>query len=170
MKNHYSIEEINCLIKEDILYNDKTKNLLIPAKIIGLCLYENETICFDIILEDGSIFNYIPLHKVVHNSKFDEKIELKDLVYHNSKSLEITLNCFDYLKDKKGLAFLKHKNEWVNIIEYICSIDWINDNDLLNLVKLDNGYFAFLPNHKIKFCNEIKSFEKYKKLPDTYKV
>ncbi len=170
MKNHYSIEPINCFVKDDILFNDDTKTSLSKAKIIGLCLYKDETICFDVLIDDGSIFNYIPLHKVVHNINYEQNIELKDLVYHNCKSIDVTINKFDYLKDKKGLAFLKYKSTWVNIKKYYCSVDWINDNDLLNLVKLDNGYFAFLPNHKIKFDNKDKNFKPYKKLPYTYTV
>ena len=39
----------------------------------------------------------------------------------------------------------------------------------LNLVKLENGYFAFLPNHKLKM-NEERSFKKYSKIRNTFKV
>lgn len=62
MKNHYSIKPINAYVFKSLLCNNDSKEL-INCTIIGLCLYENETLCFDIILEDGSIFNYIPSKK-----------------------------------------------------------------------------------------------------------
>lgn len=171
MKNHYSIKPINCFVKNDILYG-KNKKGLTKGKIIALCLYENEAVCFDIVLNDGSIFNYIPLHKVLHKKKVKD-IDLRDLVYHNSNSLEISLNKISYLKKaSNGLAYLRHRNEWIEIEKYIMSIDWYEGNDLLNLLKLKNGYFAFLPNHKIKIENKPlnKLFKKYVKIPETFKV
>lgn len=167
MKNHYSIKPISAYVFESLLYNNDSKKL-INCTIIGLCLYENETLCFDIILEDGSIFNYIPLHKIIHNKEYDKNITLKDLVYHNSPSIEISLNYIDNLKNMK-LAYLKNLNKWIEIEDYIVTIDWYKGNDLLNLVKLKNGYFALLPNHKIKM-NDIKEFEKYSKIKESYKV
>lgn len=170
MKNHYSINPIKCFVKDDVLFNDD-RTTITEATIIGLCLYKDETICFDVILKNGSIFNYIPLHKVIHkHPTLDNDIELKDLVYHNCPSLDISINKFDFLTEKNGKAFLKHKNLWVDIDEYILTVDWYEGNDLLNLVKLHNGYFAFLPNHKIKFGDVEETFEKYKKVPYTYVV
>lgn len=165
MKNHYSINTIKAYVKKGLLYNNDSMEL-IDCKIVSLCLYENETLCFDIILEDGSIFNYIPLNKIVHKKEFDKNINLKDLVYHNSPSIEITLNYIDELNNLK-LAYLKHKDEWIEVIEYITTIDWYKGNDLLNLVKLNNGFFALLPNHKLKM-NDIKEFEKYSKIRESY--
>lgn len=167
MKNHYSIQPINVYIFKSLLYNNDSKEL-INCTIIGLCLYENETLCFDIILEDGSIFNYIPLDKIVYKKEYDSNITLKDLVYHNSPSIEISLNYIDSLKNMK-LAYLKNLNQWIEIEDYILTIDWYKGNDLLNLVKLNNGFFALLPNHKIKM-NNIKEFEKYSKIRESYTV
>lgn len=167
MKNHYSINNINGYVRKGLLYNNDSIEL-INCKIISLCLYKNETLCFDIVLEDGSIFNYIPLHEIYHNKEFDKNIELKDLVYHNSPSINISLNYINELNNLK-LAYLKYKDEWIEVIEYIVTIDWYKENDLLNLVKLNNGYFALLPNHKLKM-NKEKSFEKYSKIRESYIV
>ncbi len=169
MQNHYSITPIKAFVIDDFLMKDEFNLVnLVECKIIGVCLYENETICFDVILKDGSIFNYVPLHKVVHKEDYDKKIQLKDLVYHNSKSIDITINYMEALNEIK-LAYLKHQNSWVCVEEYILTIDWYKDNDLLNFIKLKNGFFAFLPNHKLKTNNE-KNFKAYKKIPDTYIV
>lgn len=170
MKNHYSIKPINAYVMDDILYGKNQVNELIPCKIISLCLYLNESLCFDIILEDGSIFNYIPLHKIVHNKNYDKNINLIDLVYHNCNDLVISINEIEYLKSISNInVFLKNKNEWVSGEEYLFSIDWYNANDLLNLIKLSNGYFCLIPNHKIIF-GKNKEFKKYKKIPSIFKV
>ena len=67
------------------------------------------------------------------------------------------------------LAYCKKDDSWHKVVEYVLTVDWYKDNDLLNLVKLENGYFAFLPNHKLKM-NEERSFKKYNKIRNTFKV
>ena len=170
MQNHYPIKPIKAYVFKNFLtddHNDKS-NFFIECEIIGLCLYEGEAITFDIVLNDGSIFNYIPPHKIKHDISTHFSIGLSNLVYHNCKSMEITVSYMDALKNIK-LAYCKKDDSWHKVVEYVLTVDWYKDNDLLNLVKLENGYFAFLPNHKLKM-NEERSFKKYSKIRNTFKV
>ena len=92
----------------------------------------------------------------------EELYGLKELVYNNSISNEVTIDIFDYLKDKKAQVYIKQRDQWIEG-EYLLSIDWYKDNDLMNFIKLDNGQFAFLPNHKMLFGEVPNEFKPYKK-------
>ena len=84
MQNHYPIKPIKAYVFKNFLtddHNDKI-NFFIECEIIGLCLYEGEAITFDIVLNDGSIFNYIPPHKIKHDTQSVFHAELLFFLYH----------------------------------------------------------------------------------------
>jgi len=159
MNTHFSIKPIDIEIDES-LFTLKNKNI-IKGKIIALDIYIGEAITFTILLENGTIYNYIPVDKVfwkINKTHFN----MDELVYNNSISNEVTLDTIQYLEDKTINCYFKNANKWVKGM-YIFSIDWYLDNDLLNFVKLDNGQFAFLPNHKILIGSVKHKFKPYKK-------
>lgn len=168
MQNHYDVNPIKAYVNKSLLYNDKLMTGRVECTIISIGFYEGETPTFDIILEDGSMFNYIPLSEITY-VKEAKNMSLIDLVYHNSKSIEVTLNYFSYLKDSKIMAYFKNIDSWKKVDDYVCTIDWYKGNDLLHLLMV-GGCFALLPNHKIKINDEDMSFNKYIKLKNTYKV
>jgi len=162
IKTHYSIEPIDIIIDEKVFTESKLSNT-IRGKIIALDIYPNEAITFTILLDNGTIYNYVPVHLVQwKNTVNTEVYNLNELVYNNSLSNEVTIDVFNHLKDLKCNCYIKQKDSWVTG-EYILSIDWYKDNDLLNFIKLENGQFAFLPNHKILFGDVKREFQPYKK-------
>jgi len=163
---HYSIKPIDIFIDEKLFTEKESK--IINGRIIAIDIYPKEAITFTILLDNGTIYNYIPVDKVfwVNPKKRLDPLtfEMKDLIYNNSLSNEVTIDIFDYLVTDIDAArcFIKQKQKWQSA-RYILSIDWYNDNDLLNFMKLENGQFAFLPNHKILFNNFDDTFQPYQK-------
>ena len=81
MQNHYPIKPIKAYVFKNFLIDDLQDKgaFFIECEIIGLCLYEGEAIAFDIVLNDGSIFNYIPPHKIKHDISTHSSIGLSKL-------------------------------------------------------------------------------------------
>ncbi len=175
--NHYEIKPIDCLVKSSFLYqnNDIDKNSYEKGKIISLCLYKGEAITFDVLLENGSLFNYVGLTEVkLPRYSSLHTFSLKELVYHNSLSIDITIQELNYLKNKHVYYFNKYNNEWYEA-KYILTVDWYTENDLMHLLVLETGNFVFAPNHKILFLDEPKfkkdlSFCEYKKIRNEYMI
>lgn len=172
--NYYSLFIPDCYLLSNQVYNEEdiVTNFL-KCDIIGLCVYKDECLTFLIKLEDGEVFSYIPIHSVfwkpIDNS--DNRIDLTNLVYVNCPDYDIKINYIDYLNVELS-CYLKNLDKWLSG-RYVCTIDFYNDNELLNLLKLDNGNFALLPFHKLKFksLKDInRCFNNYKKQRLTYKV
>lgn len=71
------------------------------------------------------------------------------------------------IESLKGMSscYIKRLNKWISS-EYLYTVDFFRENELLNLMKLENCNFAFLPFHKIKFKQISlikKDFKKHKK-------
>jgi len=163
---HYNIDPIKIYMDERLLTGKEKEHSIISGKIIALDIYEEEAISFTVLFSNGVVYNYIPVNKVFWKKEAIEKIshDLNELVYHNSPSNEVSLDCIEYLKNTKPFCYIKQTNLWIKG-EYIFSVDWYKGNDLLNFMKLEDGSFAFLPNHKILFREKEDElcFPDYKK-------
>lgn len=142
---------------------------ILYCDLIALNVYPNEAITFSIIV-DGSLFDYISPENVFMYEKNKCNLMLNDLVYNNNVSEDFVVFKSSFFQNKKLLAYFKHKNTWLKVKEYYFSLDWYKDNDKRHFVLLENGQFAFVPNHKIK-CDNKKEFNKnFKKIRKVYKV
>ena len=165
---HVDIKPIKAYVHESVLYDeDLTKQDFIECTIFAVSSYKEESVTFGIILKDGSVFFYIPPHKLTIN-KDKLKYELKDLVYHNCVDDEFVVNYYSFLQ-KKVSVYLKNEDNWVSG-EYQFTIDWYKDNGLLHLIILDSGQFCLMPSHKVKFNGGEKKFVFYKKIHSTWKI
>lgn len=174
MKNHYNVNHITAKVRDSFLYQNEKLEGYTGCKIFSICTYLNETLTFDIILDNGSIFNYVPMN-VIFKDIPSEKFELTELVYHNCLSLDISINCMHILTNMHGYAYIKSKKEFRKILNYICTIDFYTGNEILHLCVLDNNNFVLLPNHKILFydCEQdisLLKFRQYKKVRGIFKV
>lgn len=171
MKNHYSIAPIDAFVLDSLLYSDEMYASRTECKIIALNLYQNEALSFDILLNDGSLFCYVPIDKLFTRKESFQDYDLKDLVYHNvNDGFKISIQQLDYLKGKPSYCYLKFKDSWVPITEYFFTIDWYEGNDLLHFIALKSGNFALMPSHKIKFDSDDLNFQPYQKLRETWVV
>lgn len=173
--NHINLNSpILAFVADSLLYDNKSINTYTKCEIFSLGIYVGETITFDILLEDGSIFNYIPLSEIYYNIP-KEKYTLNDLVYHNSMSQNISIQYYNTLTNKFGYAYIKNKIIFKRIKKYICTIDFFETNEILNLVILENDNFALLPNHKTLWFDKEQEVDriklkKYKKIRSVFKV
>lgn len=168
--NHQSILIKDCYVYSKQLIDDCEDEFL-SCDVIGICVYENECLTFLIRLEDGEVFSYIPPTSVFWKVPSDSRFSLEDLCYVNSPDNQISISQIENLKGMSS-CYIKRLNKWISS-EYLYTIDFFRENELLNLMKFENGNFAFLPFHKIKFKQMSlikKDFKKYKKQRLTYKL
>jgi len=95
-------------------------------------------------------------------------LELIDLVYHNCPGGDICVHSFKELQGPVHI-FIKRQSAWL-AGEYLFTLDWYEGNDLLHLVALDNGQYAFQPHHKLKFKDGPRELPPYRKLHGEWKV
>ena len=169
IQNYYAIKPIDAFVYAEYLLENQKDTDLLPCQIIGLCVYKNETITFLIMLDDGEVFAYIPFHYLIHKESTEKQYALNDLIPINSPSYNISINPIETLEGDVSV-YMKNHHVWLSG-QYICTIDYYEDNELFNLIKLENGQFAMIPFHKMKFKSLStiqKSFKNYKKQRNTY--
>ncbi|HSD87012.1 MAG TPA: hypothetical protein VLB44_05835 [Kofleriaceae bacterium] len=133
------------------------------CNVFAVSSYTGSTPTFQILLEDGAVFSYLPPNALVDPTKTGEPhLELADLVYHDCKSTPICVHSFDALRGRV-LAYFKRKDLWLGG-DYVVTIDWFTTNELMHVLALDNGQYALLPSHKVKFGDHPPGFEPYRKI------
>ena len=176
---HKNIQPFKTHIEKKFLYDmdERYSEQYVPATVFGISSYSGETLTLQTLLDDGSLFSYMPMHalransderKSMQGSTRESRLELSDLVYKNCPGKNITVTKYDYLDGTVDCYFRK-KELWLSG-EYMFTIDWYDDNEQFHMISLENGQYAVLPNHKIKFKSGIRSFEPYKKIHNTWKV
>lgn len=161
---HAQIPVIETHVRAEYLYGmDPARvGVLRRCRVFAVSSYIGSTPTFQLRLEDGAVFSYVPPTALVNPAKTGEQYELADLVYHDCKSTPITVNAFEELRGPV-LAYIKRFDKWVGG-EYLFTIDWFTTNELMHGVALDNGQYALLPSHKLKFGDHPPGFEPYRKI------
>ncbi|MBY0359890.1 MAG: hypothetical protein K2W82_17940 [Candidatus Obscuribacterales bacterium] len=168
---HSDIQPFRCRIRLEYLYDMDPAYLgqFRNCTVFALSSYEGHVPTFKILLDDGTVFAYIPATALVHGTESkDPQLELCELVYHNCPSGNFCINSFAELQGPVNV-FIKQKGLWLEG-EYILTMDWYEGNDLLNLVALANGQYALLPFHKVKFKNGPREFSRFKKLRQIWTI
>ena len=167
MPNHISIKPIKCEIDKGFLYNLEEHNgEWIKAKIIGLTSYPGNSLTLHVVVEEsGAIFSYMPLHSVRHKESDYPQYNYHVLDYEFCHDPNMVAVEFEHLTYSSLRAFVKDGMGTLHEYgaEYICTLDWPDDNYLQHFVKLSNGQFAAIPNHKL-LVNSEDSLPDYKKL------
>ncbi|MEE3717646.1 hypothetical protein V2H45_12975 [Tumidithrix elongata RA019] len=169
---HYDLPQlISGFVDRKLLFDlDGQTEGILPCQIFSLAAYAQEALTFQILLEDGSLFSYVPLHLLYHKPpEAINLLELEDLVYHNCPDSTLCIHRFERLSRDVVNCFFKRKQAWL-VGDYIFTMDWYCGNDLLHFIQLHNGQFALLPNHKVKFLNGDPHFQPFKKLHAIWKV
>lgn len=130
--------------------------------------YPGDALTLQVLLDNGALFSYLPLHAVAHMPLREPTLELSDLVYANCPGDTIEVTRYPFL-DGNVNAYLRRRKEWIGG-SYVCTIDWPKDNEQFHLLALENGQYAALPNHKVKFKNGPREMPPYRKLHATWQV
>ncbi|MCI0457297.1 MAG: hypothetical protein L0Z62_09995, partial [Gemmataceae bacterium] len=140
-----------------------------PCTAFAVSSYEGSVPTFKILLADGTVFSYVPPSALVDVAQLKPpELELADLVYHNCPASDVCVHRFEELAGAVQ-AFFKRPALWLEG-EYLLTIDWYEGNDLLHLIALANGQYAFLPHHKVKFKDGARAFQPFRKMHSEWKV
>jgi hypothetical protein len=165
---HVQVPPFTTHVRAEFLYNmDPAKvGELRRCTVFTVSSYTGSAPTFQILLEDGAVFSYVPPHALVNPPVAEPQLELADLVYHDAKSVEVAVQAFDVLRGPV-LAYFKRRDLWL-AGSYLFTIDWYTGNEMLHVVVLANGQYALLPSHKLKFGDHPPGFEPYKKIRNSW--
>jgi hypothetical protein len=161
---------------------DHTKKEWVKAKLIGLTILKGQIPLFEIVTDSGALFSNVPPHKVCAEpyqepATSDDVVYTDDLVYFNSPSETFSMCVFDHLAESYVYGFDRKRKPSYRA-RYICSIDFYQDNNWCHMILRDDGFFGFIPSHKLLFKKErLHSWEwreltlpDYKKLRREFKL
>lgn len=164
---------IRGFVDECVLYDmDSSKTGKIPCTVFAFTSYKNRAPTVKILLDDGALFSFVPLHKVYHYLQPEDSslpiLGMQELCYRNCPEYDIVLSSPKFLQGEV-LACFHTKELWMDA-RYVASIDWHTHSLVLHFLMLENGQFATLPSHKVKFRNQERAFKPYRKLSVTWEV
>jgi hypothetical protein len=169
---HADIPPLKTHLRGEYLYDMDLSHAgeFVPCTAFAVSSYRGSTPTFKVLLTDGAVFSYVPPSALIDPEKAQgkETLQLTDLVYHNCPSGDICIHSFEQLRGPVH-AYLKSRDAWMDG-EYLWTLDWYTGNDLLHLVALENGQYAFLPHHKLKFKDGPRELPGYRKLHAEWKV
>lgn len=180
MNVHADIPAFSAHVLSEFLYDmDPTfQGKTEPCTVFAVSSYKGHYPTFKILLKNGSLFDYIPAHALLVGTTTPvHSLTLGDLCYFKAcPDMNITVNVHATLAGPfcKRVCWMPRTAGWVNITQYICTIDWFQDNHNAHLVVLENGQVAFVPNHKVLFLtkpteDKVLVFQPYKKLHQEWK-
>ncbi len=168
---HVEIQPFDAWVADRVLYDDNdTRTGWSPCRVFAVSSYPGHVITFQIMLDSGAVFSYVPPHRLGVDCRYDrssEPLSLDEAVYHNCRESAITVTSYSVLFEKFGRkstrVYLRGKAEWRDA-RYILTVDWYRGNDLLHLLALDDGQLVLLPSHKVLFGAATDEMPSYKKL------
>lgn len=169
---HAEIPPLKTHVRKEFLFGMDPAHVgqYVPCAAFAVSSYAGSAPTFKILLSDGAVFSYVPpsaLCDVEHRDPSRE-LSLDELVYLNCPAGAFCVHRFEALVGE-CLAYFKARDVWMNA-RYLFTIDWYTGNDLLHAVALDNGQYAMLPHHKLKFGAHAAGFEPYRKMRRTWAV
>ncbi len=169
---HAEFSPFTAVVENRVLHDDDPSvDGWTLCKVFAISSYPGHVPTFQVMLENGAMFSYVPPHRLrqwAPSDAFPERFELADLVYHECRDEKITVNRYDLLTRSPCRAYLHKQKRWLDAV-YVATVDWYMGNDLLHLVTLENGQFAFLPSHKVMFA-EGTTLPTYKKLHAVWRL
>ncbi|MFW6307994.1 MAG: hypothetical protein ACOC08_05070 [Campylobacterales bacterium] len=158
-------------VKTSALYDgDKSHKGYERCTLFEITSYINRAPTLKLLLEDGSLFSFMPLDSFFTKKPKEDTtyLDMKELAYKNCPDYEFVLSSPSYLQGKVN-SYFKDRDIWI-AGRYIASIDWHRDNLIMHIIKLENAQIAILPSHKVKFKDGKKEFKPYKKITKIWEV
>lgn len=148
-----SIDPIKVNIDTKYLYDGLDTNTFMNATIIGVSSYVGYPLTFHVLVDNKYLYSDIPISAFSHGVP---GTEISDMSLKGCfcPAHEIENFTFEILKDSKISCYYPAEDKWI-MGEYITSFDFYTDNISMHLVKLSNGRFGLVPNHKINFKGEF---------------
>lgn len=161
---HRQISPISVRVAEEFLYDQDParRGRRVPGRIFAVSSYRGHLPTFQLLLEGGAVFSYLPAHALWHRDPAGEPVEPSALVYHPCPEYECSVHEFAALRGPVD-AFFPGAGRWVGG-SYLFTLEWHTANDVLHALALDTGQIALLPQHKIRFGGGRAALPAYKKL------
>lgn len=129
----------------------------VPGRAFTVSSYPESMPTFQVLLDNGSVFSYLPVHALVSMASCASEdaasgaldLPAEDLCYHACRSGNVCVHRYREL-DGPLQAYFRRSDRWVKG-QYVLTLEWYEGNDLLHLCALEQGQYAFLPQHKITF-------------------
>lgn len=159
-----SIPHFYALIRREFLFNlEEHQNELEEVVVFGLASVSGRALGFHVLTEGGGIYWRVPIHALCHGDpkEIDERPHLQDVQAWDCFGEDVTVTTFDYLVGMGCEAAIQGQHLEG---EYAFTVDWTGNgfsdepsqNKCLHILKLDNGWFAAMPNNRIRWFD--KSF------------
>lgn len=169
---HAELPRTKAWVENRVLYNDDPEREgWTPCTIFGISSYVGHAPTFSVLIDNGAVFSYVPIHRLRSlppRDAYEDRMGLDDLVYHDSREGRIVATQYQSLVSPRMLVATFKRTGRRCDARYVASIDWYDGNDLLHFVALANGQFALLPSHKLLFG--IGELPDYKKLRAEWRV
>ena len=169
---HASIPVIRAWIGREYLYDMAPEHVgaFDRCTVFGVASYAGHALTFQVIVEDGSMFSYVPICAIkARDVTCAPWLPMSDLLYRDCPGERIAVTEYEHLRGAHADCFFRGRNLWMGG-EYLCSIDWPDNNEQVHVVRLDTGQFCALPNHKLKFHGGERTFKPYRKLRQEWRV
>lgn len=157
-----SVNPFDVFVKEEYLYDgDITrKGKYKSGKVVGVSTYVDFPITFHVLIEGAYLYSDLPITALVHKPN-EVLYSLQTLSHVLCKKYEIDCYHLEAFDTKEVAVYFKAMKEWIHG-KYMMSFDFYTDNELVHLIKMNDGNFCLAPNHKINWNNETKLSD-YKK-------
>lgn len=157
-----SIKTFDVLVREEYLYdNDPAKvGNYVKGKVVGVSTYLDAPITFHVVIDNEYMYSDLPITALIHKVN-GKHYTLETLSNIKCPKYEINAYTLDHYDNKTIAVYFKNTKQWVSGI-YMMSFDFYTDNQLLHLVKMNDGNFCLAPNHKINWNNQTRLSD-YKK-------
>jgi hypothetical protein len=166
---------IKASIQNSFLFKDEANKELTECYIIGAHAFLNRPLLFTCHLSTGALFSGVPINHLSHsnNNIYARVLGLAALQPWGCLGDNLGVVRLDYLKDYDCLCKIEDDQIFGR---YLCTFFFKEGGHLeedpeqmktMNMIALENGQFALLPNNRILFTDshftEVREFPKYKR-------
>lgn len=149
------IRPFSALLSESYLYDgDKSRvGTMRDVRVIGASVYAGCYMTFHVLVDNKYMFSDIPIVALQHREHVTDRLDIH--VLSHSKLSIGAVESFELgaLRDRHVAIYARALDRYVTGT-YVSSFDFFEENELLHLMKLDNGQFMLAPNHKVNWSGD----------------
>ncbi len=152
---HADITPLRVWVRAEYLYDmdPSHQGQYEPGMAFSVSSYQGEAITFQVYLDNGGIFSYLPPSALLladpAHGLLEPNLGLEDLIYKNCPTNEIVVHVHQALQGSVDAYFVR-QGLWLSGV-YLFTVEWHTANELFHAIALANGQVAFLPQHKLRF-------------------
>jgi hypothetical protein len=152
---NYDIPPFLTYVRSEFLYDLKTGfGYFVPATIFSISIYKDEYIRFNLLADDQTLFNNIPIN-AFSNSKTAPKLSEDDCNFSSCIEPDCVLNQYEFLAAQENCKVWNKDNAfWQNGI-YILTVEFPISKSQLHLIELEDGNYISWSSKNITWAEEV---------------